>query len=120
MVPPHSMLTVKNQTARNFMLFLAAVTLFAGCRPPGPRALLQGKKLLEQGKVAPALEKLKSAASLLSTNAQAWNYLGLAHQEAGQTIEAEKAYHRALLYDPDLSEAHYNLGCLWLEQNKLE
>ena len=34
--------------------------------------------------------------------------------------EAEKAYQRALALNHDLTEAHYNLGCLWLEQNKPE
>ena len=31
-----------------------------------------------------------------------------------------RAYQRALSLNHDLSEAHYNLGCLWLEQNKLD
>ena len=52
------------------------------------------------------------------TNAQAWNYLGLACHHAGEAAEAEKAYQRALALDHDLTEAHYNLGCLWLAQNK--
>ena len=38
----------------------------------------------------------------------------------GEAEEAARAYQRALQYDRDLTEAHYNLGCLWLEQNKLE
>jgi len=54
----------------------------------------------------------------LATNAQAWNYLGVACQYAGQTADAMAAYQRALALDRDLMEAHYNLGCLWLEQNK--
>ena len=29
-----------------------------------------------------------------------------------------QAYQRALTHNRDLVEAHYNLGCLWLEQNK--
>jgi tetratricopeptide (TPR) repeat protein len=114
------MLTVKKQAAQKLILFVCAVTLFAGCRPPGPVALLQGKKLLEEGKYPQAVEKLKTATTLLSTNAQAWNYLGLACHQAGQPADAEKAYRRALMYDPDLSEAHYNLGCLWLDQNRLD
>jgi len=54
----------------------------------------------------------------MSTNAQAWNYLGVAYQHAGQPADAALAYQRALTSDRDLVEAHYNLGCLWLEQNK--
>src|SRR6266566_4866083 len=55
---------------------------------------------------------------LLASNAQAWNYLGLACHYNGQNADAEKAYQRALFYNHDLTEAHYNLGCLWLEQSK--
>jgi len=33
-------------------------------------------------------------------------------------LEAVKAYKQALELDRDLLEAHFNLGCLWLEQNK--
>ena len=54
----------------------------------------------------------------MATNAQAWNYLGVACQHAAQTDAAVAAYQRALTLDRDLMEAHYNLGCLWLEQNK--
>jgi tetratricopeptide (TPR) repeat protein len=57
---------------------------------------------------------------VLTTNAQAWNYLGLACHYAGQAAEAERAYQRALGLDRDLTEAHYNLGCLWLEQKRPE
>src|SRR5262249_33654259 len=54
------------------------------------------------------------------TNAQAYNYLGVACHQAGQLADAEKAYQRALVLNPDLVEVRYNLGCLWLSQNKLE
>src|SRR5437867_1100841 len=98
--------------------FVLIVTLLIGCTPAGPRALLQGKRLIEQGNYSKAMEQLSTASSLLPTNAQAWNYLGLACHYGGHSADAEKAYQRALLLDRDLSEAHYNLGCLWLEQNK--
>jgi len=78
----------------------------------------QGKKLLERGDYAGAVAQLKTATTFLATNAQAWNYLGVACQYAGQTVNAVAAYKRALDLDRDLMEAHYNLGCLWLEQNK--
>jgi tetratricopeptide (TPR) repeat protein len=114
------MRTIKNEAGKYLMLFLAAVTLFTGCTPPGPRALFKGKKLLEQGRYAEAVERLKIATALLNTNAQAWNYLGLAYHHAGQPGQAERAYQRALALDHDLTEAHYNLGCLWLSENRLE
>jgi tetratricopeptide (TPR) repeat protein len=114
------MLTIKNPGA--FLLVLAAGLwlLASGCTPPGPRELLAGKKLLDRGKFPEAIEKFREAASIMSTNAQAWNYLGLACHQAGQNAEAERAYQRALALNHDLTEAHYNLGCLLLAQNRLE
>ena len=100
------------------LLFLVLATLMAGCAPAGPRALLKGKKLLDRGDYAGAVAQFQKASSILSTNAQAWNYLGVACQYAGRPTEAVTAYQRALALDRDLMEAHYNLGCLWLEQNK--
>ncbi len=103
------------------MLLLAAVTLFAaGCTPPGPRALLTGKRLIEEQKYPEAVQELRTATQLMGTNAMAWLYLGLACHHAGETAEAEKAYQKSLALDRDLTEVHYNLGCLWLEQNKIE
>ena len=123
------MLTIKNKTVgfaarifppRRLLPVICCLFLLAGCMPPGPRALLDGKKLIEQGKYAEAAEKLKMATTLLATNAQAWNYLGLASQLSGEAADAERSYKRALQLNPDLTEAHYNLGCLWLSQNKFE
>ena len=115
------MLTIKNPAAKILIFFLAAVTLFTGCAPPGPRALLQGKKLLERGKYDEAVEELKTAAVLLGgTNAQAYNYLGVACQHAGQAREAERAYQKALALSPDFAEVRFNLGCLALDEGRFE
>src|SRR6266850_686915 len=102
MLPPSAMLATKNRAGRSRILFLTLAVLFAGCTPPGPRALLDGKRLLEKGQYAEAVERLKVATSLLSTNAQAWNYLGLAYHRAGQTVNAVAAYQKALALDRDL------------------
>ena len=118
MLPPTPMLATKNITRCGMTVFLALAVFLTGCGPPGPRALLKGEKLLIRGDYPDAVEKLKLATSLMSTNAQAWNYLGVAYQHTGQAADAALAYQRALTLDRDLVEAHYNLGCLWLEQNK--
>ncbi len=101
-----------------FLFFIALAVFISGCSPSGPRALLKGKRFLDRGDYAGAVAQLKTATSLLATNAQAWNYLGLAYHHAGQPADAAGAYQRALALDRDLAEAHYNLGSLWLEQNR--
>ena len=88
--------------------------------PAGPRALINGKKYLDRGDYAAAAEELRTATTLLATNAAAWNYYGVALQGAGHPDDAATAYQMALKYDRDLVEAHYNLGILSLEQNKAE
>src|SRR6266404_2161278 len=102
------------------LALICALLLADGCTPPGPSALLEGKRLIERGRYPEAVERLKVATSLLATNAQAWNYFGLACQYAGQARDAQTAYERAIKLDNDLSEARSNLGCLFLSQNKLE
>jgi tetratricopeptide (TPR) repeat protein len=121
MLPPQPMLA-KKKSKKSFLygavLTLALAVILAGCTPAGPGALLKGKKYLERGDIASAVSELKTATTLLATNANAWNYYGVALQRAGQADDAANAYKRALELDRDLVEAHFNLGSLWLEQNK--
>lgn len=100
------------------MLFLAMAVVIVGCAPPGPRALLKGRKLLDRGDYDGAVAQLKTATTLLATNADAWNYYGVALEHAGQLADASAAYQSALRFNHDLVEAHYNLGCLYLDENK--
>lgn len=118
MLPPAPMLATKNIRRCRVVVFLMLAIFLAGCGPPGPRALLKGKKLLNNGDFPAAVEKLKTATLLMSTNAEAWNDLGVAYQHVGHPADAALAYQRALTLNRDLVEAHYNLGCLWLEQAK--
>lgn len=100
------------------MVILAMAIIVVGCAPPGPRALLKGRKLLDRGDYSGAVEQLRTATALLATNAEAWNYYGVALEHAGQLADASAAYQNALRFDRDLVEAHYNLGCLYLDENK--
>ena len=99
-------------------MVITLAVMVAGCTPAGPRAFLQGKKYLDRGDFANAAAEFKTAATLLSTNAQVWNYYGVALQGDNEPQAAAEAYQRAIDLDRDLVEAHYNLGCLWLEQNQ--
>ncbi len=114
------MLATKNRARAGLGLILAMAYLMTACSPPGPRALIKGKKLCDAGNYAAAVPLLESATSLMPTNAAAWNYLGLAYHQAGQGTNAAAAYARALALNRDLLEARFNLGCLWLDENKLE
>ena len=108
-------------SAFGFLSLLVATMLLTACAPPGPRAVLKGKRLLEQGECARAIEEFRTATQLLPTNALAFSYLGLALHQSGEHLEAERAYLRALALDHDLTEVHYDLGCLLLSQsNKLD
>jgi tetratricopeptide (TPR) repeat protein len=110
----------KNRFCSCAIIFSALLIFIAGCTPAGPRALLKGKKFLERGDYTSAVGQLKTATTILPANAQAWNYYGVALQHSGQPDDAADAYKRALTLDRDLTEAHYNLGCLDLEQKKFD
>ncbi len=114
------MLTIKNLAGKFSVCALAFAFVLGGCTPAGPRALQQGVRLLEAGEYPAAVEKFRLATSLMSTNAKAWNYLGVASHRAGDAAGAAQGYQQALKLNRDLVETHYNLGCLWLEQNRLD
>jgi len=101
--------------------FLAACLAgMLGCTPPGPRAVLKGERLLRQGRVDEAIERLEQAVELLPQEARAWNQLGLAYHAAGRGEDAEQAYRTALDRDRNLAVARFNLGSLLLEQGQAE
>lgn len=96
--------------ARLAVVFALVTLLLAGCQPPGPQALLDGQRRLEQGDLPRAIERLETATRLLGTNAHAWNYLGIAYHRDGRLTNAVLAYQRALQVDRNLVEARLNLG----------
>ena len=118
MLPTVAMLT--NQKCRRFVRLLPLTLLasLAACMPPGPRALLQGERLIKEGKFNEAIAPLTEATLQLPRNAQAWNHLGLASHYAGRANDALRAYRKALEVDVNLAPARFNLGCLLLELNQ--
>jgi tetratricopeptide (TPR) repeat protein len=113
-------MSAKIISVRSAVCLFALILLAAGCTPAGPRALLKGKKYLDRGDFAGAVAQLKTATTLLATNAAAWNYYGVALHRAGQPDAAVDAYRRALDLDREMLETHLNLGTLLLEQNRAE
>ncbi len=113
------MLTNKKLVASYSALTLTILGLVLfnnGCTPSGPRAVLDGARLVREGRADQAVPRLQEAVRLLPKNAQAWNYLGLAWHHAGRPGDAIKAYQQALALDRNLSAARFNLGCLYLDQ----
>lgn len=94
-------------------------SLLVGCMPPGPKALLEGRRLLDQGKPEAAIPRLLQATELLPTNALAWGSLGVAYHQAGRSEQAFKAYQTALKLDDTMGTLRFNLGCLYLEMNNV-
>ena len=119
MLPTNRMVANKKLGAIHGTFFFLAAGSFLvfGCRPPGPTALLQGERAIHEGNLEVAVEQLQKATRLLPKNAQAWNHLGLAYHGSRQPAQALRAYRQALACDYKLAAAHYNLGCLHLEQN---
>src|SRR2546430_8796028 len=113
----HWSLVIGHYLKRGWSPFFIAMLLLCGCTPPGPRALLKGQRLIQEGKYEQAVESLQMAARALSTNAQAYNHLGLALHGSRQYGRALAAYQKALELDHKLAAARYNMGCLLLEQN---
>ena len=68
------MLTIKKLVAPSWVWMLTCLTLilFNGCTDPGPRALLEGERLLREGKSPEAIRKLEQASNLLPKDARAW------------------------------------------------
>ena len=118
MLPTVTMLTNQKCVAVGRLLSLALLGLLAACSPPGPRALLTGERLINEGKFNEALAPLTEATLQLPRNAQAWNHLGLASHHAGRPNDALRAYRKALEVDVNLAAARFNLGCLLLEINQ--
>src|SRR5580698_4456705 len=105
MLPPRRMVTKKKLQASGWAVLLL-ITMLTGCTPAGPRALLDGERLIEQGKYEAAIARLKVATELMDTHALAWNYLGLAYHHANRPANAIEAYQKALKRNPDLLEVH--------------
>ena len=117
MLPPNRMLTTKKRPCFQpvLLLGLVVVTLWTGCTPPGPSALLKGERLLKQERYSDAIVPLEQAVLIMPQEARAWNHLGLAYHYGNQRAKAVLAYQKALNLDRNLVATKYNLGCAQFE-----
>ncbi|HHP7245303.1 MAG TPA: tetratricopeptide repeat protein [Elainellaceae cyanobacterium] len=70
---------------------------------------------LKQGKLSDAIAIFQQAIARMPT-ASLHNNLGQALYADGQLDAAIAAYRHAIQIQPDLAQAHFNLGCLWQQQ----
>lgn len=89
-------------------------------RPPATPTVLQGERLLSEGKPREALRTFQQAVADDPKDARAWLDLGLASEEVGDASAAEQAYRRAVDIDPGFPDPLNNLGVLLREAGKLD
>ncbi len=116
------MLTKKNRahvSASGLFWTALLLFLFTGCQPSGPKALLLGDKYVRQGDYPKALRYLGRAAVVIPERPEVWNLQGLAYHGSQQPQRAAEAYQRALRIDRNFPPAHFNLGVLLFEQDRI-
>jgi tetratricopeptide (TPR) repeat protein len=79
-----------------------------------------GKRYVDRGDYANALDAFKRATAADPSSSFAWANLGGAAAMLGRSTESVDAYDRALTIDPENWLAHYNLGCQLLRIGKRE
>jgi type IV pilus biogenesis/stability protein PilW len=77
-----------------------------------------GTQALMEGRFADALSSLSQAVKFLPKHAGAWNNLGLAFHNKDEPKRAEEAWKKALALDSSFTDAHTNLGALYLQQKR--
>ena len=72
------------------------LTLGTGCKPPGARAMLDGREHLNANRPQQAAAAFEKATRLLPEDWRTWNHLGLALHRGGKHADAGKAYQHAI------------------------
>jgi len=80
--------------------------------------VIQGAIDLAKGRTQQGLASFQAALTLGNDPAALYN-AGVAYQQLGQPAEAAAYYQRSIEAQPDLAEAHYNLGGLMLAHHDL-
>ena len=75
---------------------MVLLTLGTGCKPPGARAMLDGREHLNANRPQQAASAFEKATRLLPKDWRTWNHLGLALHRGGKHADAGKAYQHAI------------------------
>jgi Tfp pilus assembly protein PilF/shikimate kinase len=79
-----------------------------------------GRIKFSEGKYDDALDALDHAAKLDPQSAEIENFLGVALAEKGLRSQAETAFRKAILIQPDYADAHKNLAIVYLSAHPPE
>lgn len=79
-----------------------------------------GVALFEQGRYAPAIDRLKRAIELNPGIAQSYNDLGLAYRKTGDLKHAAESFNRAVQLQPLGARPYNNLGVIALDSGDTE
>ena len=104
------MFVTKNRVDLSTVLLLMAVFFVTACGPPGPRALVQGRKFLEAGQTDAALKELKIALEYSPYNNRTYNNLGAVYFDLKQYQNAIDSYKKSLVYVPEFETVQKNLA----------
>lgn len=91
----------------------------AGARTAVPPIVAEGLRLLQEGKLLEAVEKLREAIRRHPNDGVARGNLGVAHARLKQFAEAEQCFRDTLRLQPESASMYGNLGASCLDQGKL-
>ena len=99
--------------------FVRAVRVQAQQQTPvASEAKARGLELYRKGNAGEAVALLREAVRQNSGDAEAWHYLGLAHNAVGETKEARKAFEAAIKLRPDFAPSHTALAYTLFRDNE--
>lgn len=103
-------------TRLRYLLFIPAVLLLGGCAAKAPVVTHEAAfQAYQEGNYELAAERFAQLVVQIPKDAELWFRLGNAHAKAKQPKEAINAYENALLRDPQMSKAWYNMGLVHLQ-----
>ncbi|HET6328120.1 MAG TPA: tetratricopeptide repeat protein [Planctomycetaceae bacterium] len=88
-----------------------------GAKTQSAELSAEGWQLFQQQSLKPSIEKFEAAAELDPKNADAWNGLGWANFNGGDTGVAQEAFKKAVSLEPKHSAALNGLGQIALSQH---